>query len=428
MNTIFRRLVIVSSFLMSATVFAQQDGHDANEEHQHDAVAAHADADHNPGEEHAEDGPAPNGHAHDEAAGDGHGHDEESSEHDDGHGHGEEASDTELSEAQQAEAGIETLIVKRRTVGERIRAPGEVIRNAYRTEIVSPRIPAQVVRRHARVGERVKKGQKLVTLSSVDMAEAQGALIEADYEYRRVKKLGRKVVSEKRFVAAQIAYRQAFAKVRAFGMTTAQVEQLLKRGDGTDATGEFTLLASLGGTIVEDQFVIGEIVEPGHVLFEITDEDLLWVEARLTPEAASKVVIGAPAKIGVRGTWLPGKVIQSRHALDETTRTLALHVEVPNENDTLHRGQFVTVLIEGRQREPAIVVPLEAVLRSADGDWQVFVETAPGRFEPQEITLVRTFGDEAIIEGIPEGTRIVSKGAFFIQSEIAKSGFAVHNH
>jgi len=33
-----------------------------------------------------------------------------------------------------------------------------------------------------------------------------------------------------------------------------------------------------------------------------------------------------------------------------------------------------------------------------------------------------------IVAGLKEGARIVSKGAFFIQSEIAKGGFDIHNH
>jgi hypothetical protein len=33
-----------------------------------------------------------------------------------------------------------------------------------------------------------------------------------------------------------------------------------------------------------------------------------------------------------------------------------------------------------------------------------------------------------VIEGVPAGSRVVTQGAFFIQSELAKSGFDVHNH
>ncbi|VAX11495.1 Probable Co/Zn/Cd efflux system membrane fusion protein [hydrothermal vent metagenome] len=370
-------------------------------------------------------------HAHDEKE-DGHG------DEDDGHGdhgdhgdhgtHGEEASDAELNDTQRRMAGIETTVVKRQLLGEAVTAPGEVVLNAYRTTKVTPRIPAQVMKRLVRLGDQVKKGQPLVLLTSVEMAEAQGALLETNIELNRVKKLGRKVVSEKRFTSAQIIYQQAYAKVRAYGMTTVQIKRLLKHGDATKATGEFALLSFQDGTVISDKFIVGELIEPGTVLFEISDESLLWVEARLTPEAATNIAIGAAAKINVGGRWLTGKVAQASHILDEITRTLAMHVEVANPDDQIHPGEFVSVVIESNRKQSGIVVPVEAVLRSADGDWELFVESAPGRFEPKEVEVLRTVGDRMLIQGIAEGTTIVSKGAFFVQSEMAKGGFDPHNH
>ena len=52
---------------------------------------------------------------------------------------------------------------------------------------MSPRVAAQVIARHVKLGENVKKGQALVTLSSVDMAKAQGELLIASAEWKRVK-------------------------------------------------------------------------------------------------------------------------------------------------------------------------------------------------------------------------------------------------
>lgn len=365
-------------------------------------------------------------HAHGE--GDEHGHAEAKEDDGHGHGHGEPASDAELSEAQRKTAGIETFTARRQTLGEAITAPGEVILNTYRTVKISPRTAAQVSKRHARLGDRVRTGQPLVSLSSVDMAEAQGALMEAHVELERAEALGRQVVSEKRYVAAQIAYQQAFAKASAYGMTQDQVETLLKTGDAAKATGEFVLLAIQGGTVITDDFVVGELIEPGRVLMTISDESRLWVEARLTPDDTARIAVGAPARIQVGNSWIHGAVSQTHHALDESTRTLAIQIEIPNDDDALHPGQFVTAVIESKQKRSGIAVPLAAVLRSADGDWQVFVEAAPGRFEPREVKVLSTVGDQLLIEGIAEGTTLVGEGAFFVQSEIAKSGFEVHNH
>ncbi|MEA2094447.1 MAG: efflux RND transporter periplasmic adaptor subunit, partial [Pseudomonadota bacterium] len=63
-----------------------------------------------------------------------------------------------------------------------------------------------------------------------------------------------------------------------------------------------------------------------------------------------------------------------------------------------------------------------------DGDWQVFVEHDPGEFEPREVEVIRTTAELTVIGGLEPGTRVVTRGAFFLQSELAKSGFEIHNH
>ncbi len=67
-------------------------------------------------------------------------------------------------------------------------------------------------------------------------------------------------------------------------------------------------------------------------------------------------------------------------------------------------------------------------MRSDDGDWVVFVEYKIGSFKSVEIQVIKTIGNYIVIDGLLEGTRVVTDGAFFVQSELAKSGFAVHNH
>ena len=76
-----------------------------------------------------------------------------------------------------------------------------------------------------------------------------------------------------------------------------------------------------------------------------------------------------------------------------------------------------------------LAVPEAAVVRSADGHWQAFVaEHETGVYKPVEVTLVRSTGGVAVIEGLAPDTRVVTHGAFFLQSELAKGGFDVHQH
>ena len=68
------------------------------------------------------------------------------------------------------------------------------------------------------------------------------------------------------------------------------------------------------------------------------------------------------------------------------------------------------------------------MLRSPDGDWLLFVQDEDGGFLPREVEILNSSGDQYEISGVAVGENIVITGAFFIQSEFAKSGFSVHNH
>jgi cobalt-zinc-cadmium efflux system membrane fusion protein len=351
-------------------------------------------------------------------------HDTHESEQDEAY----EEGGVHLTPAQQEMAGVVVEALQPRAIVNELRAPGEIQLNAYATSRVAPRIAAQVLERRARLGDSIEKGQALVVLSSVEMAQAQGDLQVAEREWRRVSKLGRDVVSEQRFTEARIAREQARARVSAYGMTEDEVKQLVASGKAELANGRFQLLAPQDGTLIRDDFIVGELVEPGRVLFEISDESVLWVEARLTPGEAARIQVNARATVVVDDRQVEGRVTQVHHALDKNTRTLGVRIEVPNPDDQLHPGLFVEARIEGESSEPALAVPSHAVLRSPDGDWQVFVEHEPGEFEPREVEVVRTAGGFTVIGGVEPGIRVVTRGAFFLQSELAKSGFEIHNH
>ena len=357
-------------------------------------------------------------------------HGQEKDAHSDEHGdeHESEEGGVELTPAQLQAAGIVVSELQPSNINNEIRAPGEVIFNIYNSKKITPRINAQIVKRHARLGDHVKEGQSLVTLSSVEMADAQSELLITDREWRRVKNLRRKVVSEKIYLAAQIAFQQATARALAFGMNKSQIATLLKKDDASKATGHFVLYATQDGTITNDDFTTGELIEPGRVLFDIRDESSLWVEARLTPDDAHQISESAPATIHLGKMVLNGHVTQIHHTLDESTRTLAVRIEVANTEDRLHPGLFVDARIQANSTQTALSIPVNAVLRSPDGDWQVFVEEEPGHLKPQEVDVLNTVGDRAIINGLKPGTRVVTQGAFFVQSELAKSGFDIHNH
>jgi RND family efflux transporter MFP subunit len=356
---------------------------------------------------------------HDEAEHEQSGHEES--------GHEEENS-VKLSARQLEVAGIRVEKIQLQSVADVVNAPGEIMLNEYKTTSVTPRVSAQVVKRQAKLGDMVSIGQPLVTLSSVDMATAQGDLLVTHREWQRVKKLGRKIVSAQRYTEARVKHEQAKARVLAYGMTSKQADKYMTIGDASLANGTFQLLSPQAGRVIADNFIVGELIEPGRELFVISDETSLWVEAKLTSTQAALVTTGSPVDVVYGDKHFPGKVVQMHHALDEDTRTLGVRIGLANPKDELHPGVFVQAQISSINRQQVLAVPVDAVMRSPDGDWMIFIEHEDGEFEPQEITVLRTVGNLVVIEGINPGTRVVTHGAFFVQSELAKAGFSVHNH
>lgn len=318
------------------------------------------------------------------------------------------------------EAGIVIDKALPRAMADELKAPGEVRVNAYSTVLVSPRIESMVLDRHVKLGDIVKAGQPLVTLSSVQVAETQGAFIVAEQDWRRVASLGPQAVSGRRYTEVQVQRDQARAKLRAYGLTDDQIRGLLRAGSAR-ADGSFELLAPTGGRVTTDDFLAGERIEPGRTLFTLVKEDSIWVEAQLPPTDAERVKPEGTVRILVHDTALPGKVIQRAHQTNEKTRTVPVRIEVDNRRDLLHPGELVDVRVAVGQAKPALAVPADAVVL-LQNQATVFIAKDNGQFEPASVVI----GDNRegwvqIKEGLPPGANYVSKGAFALKARLLRS-------
>lgn len=333
---------------------------------------------------------------------------------------GHEESRLQFTEAERAEVGIVTVPVEKRRLSDVARVPGEVRSNAYRSAKITPRISAQIVERHARLGDTVEAGAPLVTLSSVDMADAQGDLLVAEQEWQRVQALGREVVSERRFIEAEVAHQNAHARLLAYGMNKSEIARLKKNAEASGATGRFDLVATQAGRVIFDDFVVGDFIAPGRVLFEISDESVLWVEASLTPENAAHVEAGERVDILHDGKRLQGTVVQVHHRLNEATRRQSVRIEVDNSDDLLHPGEFVSVDIPVGSEAEMLAVPTDAVLL-IKGKRNVF-RLHDGAFEPVEVETGQSRGGWIpITAGLEAGDVIATEGAFHLKSLLLKS-------
>ena len=336
--------------------------------------------------------------------------------------HGEEnetAGPVKMDEAALKAAGIELQTMQPSSLSEELRAPGEVVDSAYGTTLITPRVEALVVRRHAKLGDEVRAGALLATLASVEVSDAQAELRIAEQEWRRVSALGREAVAGRRISEAKVAVDRARAKAQAYGLP------------GTasgGANGQFTLTAPHAGRITEDDFVVGERIEPGKALFRLVDESVVWVDAKLPPGTVSRIEADSPATVVIGGQRIAGKVLRSAHRTSDATRTASVRLEVPNQDDRLHGGDFVEVYFEAasagngnNKAATQLAVPTDALVQ-LEGETVVFRRNEEGAIEPVPVRAGEVIGDRTVIrEGLKAGDTVVVAGAFAVKSQMLKA-------
>ncbi|KZX02371.1 RND transporter [Pseudoalteromonas luteoviolacea] len=322
--------------------------------------------------------------------------------------------------------GIEVEQIKPRSYEQVYYAPAEVKANGYTSYIVAPRAESVVMSRHVVLGEKVSEGRKLVTLFSHEMAQAQADYLLAKSDWGRTELLAREAVSDSERVAAKTRFDAAYGRLVALGLNGLAIQKL--HSFTRETLGQYTLVAEQAGVVLKDDFSQGQRISAGSELMLLADERTLWVEAKLSASTDLEPEKIVKAVVSIDNREYVAQVIQQTHTIDKQTRTKVMRLSVENPKDSLHAGMFVEVSFFVISARKEMIVPESAVMRDSEQNWVVFAEQPSKAFLPVQVKLGKQLGDKRIVFGLPVGSRVAIKGAFFIASESAKSGFDPHNH
>ncbi len=341
-----------------------------------------------------------------------------------------------LSEEKQKSSGIEVQQVTLETAAVPLSATAVIEMNMDRAAKISPRVTGKAVRIIASQGDKVKAGQPLAYLDSVeldqiwaDYLKAQGKVALARKSLQREETLFQKKISpEKDLQKARQELGEVEAdlnlaqeRFRLIGVNIAQFEST--KGNGNQLL--IPVTSPVGGVVIEKAVTQGEVVNPEKTLFMVADLSTLWVVIDVYEKDISRLRIGAGVKVSV--TTFPDKIFKGKisyiaDVIDEKTRTEKARVTVDNASGLLKPGMFATVLAEATsgENEQLIAVPEAAVL--IDGAKRyVFVRVSPDKFNRRDIVTGRTLGKRLeVAAGLKEGEPVAVKGAFFLKSELKK--------
>ena len=335
-----------------------------------------------------------------------------------------------LSPEEISRAGVKVEPLQARRIADTLEVTATIGPNRERIAAVLPRAGGRIVNIRAKLGERVKQGQTLAVLDSIEVGEAHSAYAQALAEARvakaafeRAERLkADEIVPEKEYQRARGEYDRSRARLRA------AANKLKQLGVPPEAAGEhasvstFPVVAPLSGAVIERKAVLGELAGTGDRLFVVADLSMVWVEANIAEADLARVHPGASARACVSA--FPDQVFEGKvnylGALDKETRTARAIVELDNAKGLLRPEMFAAVAIDTGSAREALALP-ESAVTLVQGLPTVFVEQ-PGGFEARPVDLAGRSAGRAIVKsGVKPGERVVTEGTYALKARLLKS-------
>jgi cobalt-zinc-cadmium efflux system membrane fusion protein len=356
-----------------------------------------------------------------------------------GQGEKKESGSVTLTPEKLQAAGIETRKIALEPLSALISATAVIEFNGDKVSKVSPRVSGRVVKLLASQGDRVKAGQPLALLDSVDLDQAWSDYVKAKGKVEMTKKnlsreetlFEKKISPEKDVIKVRQEMGEAEAdlnlsveKFRLLGIDIAGMEQQ-KNGSKESSHPLIPLTSAVSGAVVERIATPGEMVGPDKVLFTVADLSALWAVIDIYENSLALIHQGTSVRVSVSAipeAAFKGTIAHVGDVVDEKSRTVKARVIVENAGGKLKPGMFATVSIDakGPSREQVIAVPEDALL--LDGTTRyVFVATGPGAFARRDVAVGRNLGNRIeVTDGLKKGDLLVVKGAFVLKSELKK--------
>jgi len=323
--------------------------------------------------------------------------------------------------------GIVSIVSK--PVARTIDLPGEF--QPFQSVSLHAKVRGYVERVLVDRGSAVKRGQLLVELSAPEMKativeaeakaqaaeaerlQAEAALAAAQSTYDRLKKAAETpgAIAGNELIQAQKQVEAAQAVVQSKRLSAEAVKAAVQAQKDLETYLQIT--APFDGVVTERLVHPGALVGPGAdpVLLVLQEISHLRLVVAVPEQNTGGIVPGARVEFRVPAypdRVYSGTVARLAHALQETTRTMAVELDVINRDGSLSPGMYPTVKWPVRRGYPSLWEPLTSVVTTSERTF--VIRDNNGRAEWVNVVKGVTDGDLVEVSGgLHVGDRVVRR-------------------
>lgn len=313
-------------------------------------------------------------------------------------------------------------------------------------------------------GQYVKKGQSIATFQSMEFnnLRLEKAKLTEELQQAKVNKefLDLDFARQKELSDENVTAKKTFQKVSSeldlvnnkIKITQQQIEileqNLLLSGNGNSNT--IAITAPISGHITAINVKIGSNISANTSLFSIVDNSEMYVELLVYEKDLFKIKVGQSLRFILTNQGnkeIVGNIFSIGKAFQKQTKSVAVRANINNKTIGLIPGMYVNALIDIGNSD-VNTLPVEAIVKS-EGKEFIFIHEAEEkhehsasekvheedtgvhfkRIEVKTGTTQLGYVQVTPLEEIPAGAKIVTKGAYYLQSSIANAeGGDEHGH
>jgi RND family efflux transporter MFP subunit len=294
---------------------------------------------------------------------------------------------------------------RRETVRAALRFTGDVV--AIQQASIFSKVSGNLERCLVDMGTPVRRDQLLALIDTTELHQ-QYQQASATFENARASYLRTKELYEQTLVSRQDLDNSEAAKmVSGAAFETARTKLRYA-----------WITAPFAGVVTRRFLDPGALVTPGSTtLFTLMDLDRMKIIVNVLEKDIPAVAVGKNAVATVDafpGKTFSGTIRRLSEAVDPTTRTMAIEVDLDNRDHLLKPGMFANVMLIVNERPAVMTVPTQALLRDDRGFFVYTVE----RDSARQVRVTRGVeqGDRSeVASGLGDSAQVISVGQQFVR-------------
>lgn len=352
---------------------------------------------------------------------------------------GETSNFVSLQQKQLDVMNVELGTVKKVNLGATLKVNGQLEVPPQSMASLSAIIGGRVESVSVIEGDYVKKGQVIARLNNPEFITMQREYLSArsnisflEKDYNRKKELLKDgITSARAFQESEAAYLEGISILNTSKSTLQLIGIDVSSLDNSKIISSVPVISPIKGYIQNIEINIGKFVSPQQEMFEIVDNEHLHLGLKVFEKDIDKAKVGQ--KISFSLTTRPDKIYEAEifnvgKVLEMKTRAVKVHAEIIDSREEFLAGMFVEARIVTDTKE-VNALPNEAFIHQNGLDY-VFIqkEAHEGILEFEKIQVNKGMSDlgyseVVFINDLPKDTIIITKGAYYVNSEMQKGEF-----